>query len=316
MQFEKMNRPLVVLVGPTAVGKTDLSIELAKKWNGEIVSADSRLLYIGMDIGTAKPSLTERKDVPHHLIDVATPDDVWSLSHYQKAAVETILDIQDRGKLPFLVGGTGQYIQAVLEGWSLPQQPPDVSMRAVLETWAHEIGAKAIYDKLNLLDPEAAAHIEYQNIRRTVRALEVIFLTGRKFSQQRQKIGCPFTVIKIGLNRPRPELYQRIDLRIEAMIENGLLAETQALLQKGYTSDLSTLSAIGYREIIAYTRGEMGLEEAVVLMKRMTRQFVRRQANWFKETDPEIHWFMMNDTVMDQIDSLLESQEKWISPSA
>jgi tRNA dimethylallyltransferase len=307
MRLEKTNNPLVVIVGPTAVGKTRISIELAQRLNAEIVSADSRLLYHGMDIGTAKPNLEERKNIPHYLIDVAWPDDVWSVASYQKAAMEIIKDIQDRGKLPFLVGGTGQYIQAVIQGWTLPPQMPDTKMRAVLEQWAHEIGPEALYKKLQIIDPDAATHIQYQNIRRTVRALEVIFLTGKRFSTQRQKTGGFFNHITIGLMRPRPELYDLIDQRIEFMVKNGLIAETERLLDKGYAPNLSTLSAIGYHEMIAYKKNEITLEEAVVQMKRLTRQFVRRQANWFNKNDPEIHWFNIENDTVDKIEHLIQS---------
>jgi tRNA dimethylallyltransferase len=239
---------------------------------------------------------------------------VWSLALYQKEALKCIDDIQQRQKMPILVGGTGQYVQTVIEGWSLPPQEPNPALREVLSQWAAEIGAWALYCKLKIIDPEAAKHIEFQNIRRTVRALEVIFMTGKRFSEQRQKSGSPFSYLMIGLKRPRPELYERIDQRIDLMIKNGLMDETEKLLQAGYTSDLSTLSAIGYREMIACHEGKMNLDEAVVLMKRLTRQFVRRQANWFKESDPSVHWFDMEDGVIDKIEAFVRSGEGWVKP--
>ena len=305
MRLKKMDKPIIVIVGPTAVGKTDLTVELARRLNGEVVSADSRLFYRGMNIGTAKPSREEMRGVPHHLIDVADPDDTWSLAVFQQEAVKIIDDIQMRQKLPFLVGGTGQYIQAVVAGWVIPAQEPDHRIRVVLEEWAGEIGAFSLYEKLQKIDPEAAANIEYQNVRRTIRALEVIFLTGKKFSEQRTKNESPFSPLIIGLKRPRRILYERIDQRIEKMVNNGLIAEAQSLLDKGYSPELPSLSAIGYRQIIGYLQGAMTLPEAAVQMKRSTRQFVRRQANWFKENDPHIHWFEMDEDTVDKVESFI-----------
>jgi tRNA dimethylallyltransferase len=302
------------MVGPTAVGKTELSIQLAKHLDGEIVSADSRLFYRGMDIGTAKPSIPERQIVPHHLVDVADPDEVWSLVLFQKAARQVIADIQSRGRLPFLVGGTGQYIRAVSEGWQAPMQEPDYQMREALEKWAAEIGRYELHRRLGLLDPEVAASIDPRNLRRTVRALEVIFCTGRRFSDQRKKSTSPYSLLTVGLIRPRTELYARIDKRIDAMLEAGFADEVRNLLDNGYSGELPTLSAIGYREMIFYVKGEMTLEEAVIQMKRMTRQFVRRQTNWFKINDPQIHWFDVNENTTAEIEAFIRSEQGWILP--
>jgi tRNA dimethylallyltransferase len=283
--------PLIVILGPTAVGKTEIAIQLAGRLDGEIVSADSRLFYRGMDIGTAKPTAAEQARVPHHLIDVADPNETWSLVDFQNAARRAIAGIHARQRLPFLVGGTGQYIRAVTEGWQVPPAPPDPQLRAALEAWVAELGAEGLHDRLAILDPGAARQIDYRNVRRTVRALEVILRTGRRFSEQRGRSPSPYETLLLGLSRPRPELFARIDARIEAMLAAGLVSEVQALLAKGYSPELPTLSAIGYREVIAHLQGEITLEEAVVRIKRSTRQFVRRQANWFKETDPDIYWF-------------------------
>jgi tRNA dimethylallyltransferase len=282
--------PLVVIVGPTGVGKTEVSIRLAERLSGEIVSADSRLFYRGLDIGTAKPSLNERQRVPHHLIDVADPDETWSLAVFQQAARKAIEEIHQREHLPFLVGGTGQYVQAVIEGWTIPPQKPDVRLRQALERWGQEIGPEGLHRRLARLDPEAAQRIDYRNLRRTIRALEVILGTGRLFSAQRSKVPSRYSVQLIGLSRPRAELYTRIDARIDAMLATGLVDELKGLLDRGISPDATALSAIGYREIVAYLQGKTSLEGAIVLMKRHTRQFVRRQSNWFKETDPAIHW--------------------------
>lgn len=290
--------PILVIVGPTAVGKTSFSIQLAKISNAEIVSCDSRYFYRGMTIGTAKPTPEEMDNVPHHLIDVADPDETWSLATFQKAADMAIRDIVARGKNVIVVGGTGQYARAILEGWSPPEMATNEPLRAILDDWGREIGAWALYTKLQRIDPVAASNIEYQNMRRTIRALEVIFSTGRKFSDQRRVTTPPYRATVIGLTRDRSELYERIDRRIDNMIAGGLIAEVEALLAKGYGPDLPSMSAIGYREIAAVLRGEMTLDEAVTLIRRGTRTYVRRQANWFKLNDPTIHWlnYTMRET--------------------
>ncbi len=307
MQLNNLKLPLVVIVGPTGVGKTEISLQLARLLKGEIVSADSRLFYRGMDIGTAKPSLEERSIVPHHLIDVTTPDKPWSLALYQRVARETIQEIHQRNMLPFLVGGTGQYIQAVIEAWEIPAKAPDETLRNLLTKIGTGLGAGEFHHKLSLIDPDAAALIEPQNLRRSVRAFEVIFLTGQKFSTQRRKGTAPYQVCKIGLIRPRSELYQRIDRRIDQMIENGLLDEVKGLLDQGYSAHCAAFSAIGYRELIRVIEKEIDLAEAVLLMKRFTRQFVRRQANWFKPTDPAIHWFDLTQTGVPEIKEFIQS---------
>jgi tRNA dimethylallyltransferase len=283
--------PLILIIGPTAVGKTEHAIQLAERLNGEIVSADSRLFYRGMDVGTAKPTPEERARVPHHLIDVADPDETWSLAVFQQKAVEIIADIHARGKLPFLVGGTGQYARAVTEGWTPPEVKPDERLRIVLEKLKNEKGADWLHARLEQLDPPAAEKIDARNVRRTIRALEVILTTGRPFSQQRGQSDSPYDLLTIGLKRPREELYQRIDKRIEAMFAEGFVEEVVGLLEQGYSPDLPSMSAIGYREAVRVVKGQTSVEQAKVEMRRATRVFVRRQANWFKKEDPDIHWF-------------------------
>jgi tRNA dimethylallyltransferase len=288
--------PLVVIIGPTAVGKTEISVQLAERLGGEIISADSRLFYRGMNIGTAKPSATDRIRVPHHLIDVADPSEIWSLAVFQKAAAKSIEEIHSRNRLPFLVGGTGQYIHAVRHGWSPPATAPDFGLRSELEAQVESIGYQGLYNRLLNLDPIAAGNIDPRNVRRTIRALEVIQITGRKFSEQRRQAGGHYRLLTIGLTRPRPELYARIDARIESMFSAGFLEEVNSLLGKNYLPDLPTMSAIGYRECVAVLEGRMSLEEAKVQMQKLTRVFVRRQANWFKEDDPQINWFPAGQT--------------------
>jgi tRNA dimethylallyltransferase len=276
------------------VGKTEAAIALAERWNGEIVSADSRLLYRGMDIGTAKPTAEQRARIAHHLVDVANPDETWSLAVFQERAALAIADIHARNKLPFLVGGTGQYLRAILEGWKPPALPPQPTLRAALEAWAGEIGNDSLHTKLAILDPKAAADIDARNARRTLRALEVIFATGRKFSAQRRKGESPYRVLQLGLRRPRPELYARIDARIDAMLAAGWFEEVRGLLARGYDPSLPSLSAIGYRELIRHLQGKLALHEAVSEIKRATRAFVRRQGAWFKPSDPNIVWIDMD----------------------
>lgn len=303
--------PLVLIVGPTAVGKTELSIQLAKRVNGEIVSADSRLFYRGMDIGTAKPTLEERQQVPHHLIDIANPDETLSLAVFQQMAWQAIAEIHQRGHLPLLVGGTGQYVRAVSQGWSPPAVQPNARLRAFLENLAAEKGYQWLHDKLREMDAPAAEKIDPRNLRRTIRALEVILLTGQPFSAQRRQGEALYRTLTIGLSRPRPELYARVDARIEAMFAAGLLDEVRQLLDKGYSPDLPAMSAIGYREAVRVVTGQMSVEQAKVEMRRATRMFIRRQANWFRESDPEIRWFQAGDPQV--VEKMAQTIWDWIN---
>jgi tRNA dimethylallyltransferase len=302
-----MKNDLILLVGPTAVGKTELAIQLAERLNGEIVSADSRLFYHGMDIGTAKPTREEQERVAHHLIDIADPDEILSLAVFQQKAREAIADIHTRNKIPFLVGGTGQYIRAVTEGWSPPEVKPDERLRAELEKINDEKGNNWLYEKLKTLDLPAAEKIDPRNVRRTIRALEVIMATGRKFSEQRGQTESLYHLITIGLTRPRAELYARVDQRIDMMFTNGFLDEVKSLLAKGYSPSLPTMSAIGYRECIKVIKGKLNEEQAKAEIRRATRIFVRRQANWFKESDPNIKWFRVEEGAESKIESYIRA---------
>jgi len=308
-----ITNPLIVLVGPTAVGKSRIAIEIARQFDGEIVSADSRLFYRGMNIGTAKPCNDDRRLIKHHLIDIAEPDEIISLRIFQQKAQESIKEIVKINKLPILVGGTGQYIHAVTEGWAIPPQKPNEKLRNLLTEWVDEIGSEEIYQKLVLLDPVAAKKIDPRNVRRTIRALEVIFGTGKQFSQQRRKIGTKYNLKTIGLFLPREVLYQRIDERIDQMISDGLIEEVERLLSQGFSVDLPSMSAIGYHEIAAYLQNKITLENAIMLMRRRTRQFVRRQSNWFKSNDPSIHWFVVSERIVEEIIKFIQSPESWIS---
>lgn len=297
-----MKPPLIVIVGPTSVGKTEVSIQLAERLGGEIVSADSRLFYRGMDIGTAKPTAKERSQVPHYLIDIVDPDETCSLAVFQHLAAEAIGDIHKRHRLPFLVGGTGQYIHAVTHGWAPPKTKPDDHLRKILGEQAKTNGNEWLHQRLAFLDPPAAKVIDARNLRRTIRALEVIFSTGRRFSDQRGQGESPYRLMTIGLIRPRAELYARVDARIEGIFAAGLLDEVRSLLRRGYSPSLPTMSAIGYRECAAVLRGEISVEEAKVQMRRLTRNFVRSQANWFKQDDEDILWFEAGRTNLDEIE--------------
>ena len=303
------SKPLVVMmVGATGVGKTGLAIELASVINGEIISADSRYLYRGMDIGTAKPSLGERKGIPHHLIDSADPDDTWTLADFLDQTLRLIQQLVATKKVPIIVGGTGQYMRALTEGWRIPAFEGDDNLRRVLVKLAGEIGKEQLHQKLAILDPEAANFIDPSNVRRTIRALEVIFSTGQKFSSLRIKEGPAYDYWIIGLSLERELLYARIDTRIEDMFERGLVEEVARLLSNGYAPELPSMSAIGYQEVSRYLNGKIELETAKVLMRKRTRQFVRRQRNWFKSTDPSIHWYSMNtNPINDVINDLSEN---------
>jgi len=278
---------LFAIVGPTAVGKTALAIELAQRFDGEIISADSRQIYRRMDIGTAKPTRQEQSRAPHHLIDIVAPDEPYTLADYQAQAYAAIDGILARGKQPFLVGGTGLYVRAVVEGLRIPRVPPNEELRAQL---ALEDGA-ALYERLRALDPDAATRIDPRNVRRTIRALEVCLTTGAKFSELGRASPPPYPVTQVGLTLPRPELYARIDARVEQMVADGLVAEVETLAALGYGCKLPSMSGLGYREIGAYLRGEVSLDEAVANIKRNTRDFVRRQYAWFRLRDERIRWF-------------------------
>ncbi len=282
--------PLVVIVGPTAAGKTALSIELAEALGGEIVSADSRQIYRRLDIGTAKATAQERARIPHHLLDVVEPDQVLTLAEYQQLAYAAIAAIRGRGRQPFLVGGTGQYVQAVVEGWSIPAVAPQPDLRAALEAEVSGHGAAALHARLAGLDPTAAARIDYRNVRRVIRALEVCLVAGRPITEIQRKNPPPYRIVQIGVTRPRPELSARIDARVDRMIAEGLVAEVRRLADAGYGWNLPAMTGLGYRQIGLHLRSEVSLDEAIALIKQGTRRLVQQQYNWFRLEDPGILW--------------------------
>ncbi len=282
---------IVCLVGPTGVGKTAVSLALAGRLGAEIISMDSRLLYRGMDIGTAKPTPSELAAVPHHLIDVADPDETWSLAHYRQACLLTIERLHASGTLPLLVGGTGQYYRSLVEGWKPPTTKVSDVFRSKMERYAREHGHQELFDQLRQVDPTSAARIDPRNIRRVIRALEILHLTGTPASAQRESDPPDYPVLTLGLWAPREVLYARIDSRIDEMLKRGWVEEVQVLLKQGTSPDAPSFSAIGYRELAAYLAGRLSLQDAVLAIQRGSRQFVRRQANWFKQGDERILWF-------------------------
>lgn len=301
--------PLVVVLGPTAVGKTALALALGEALNGEIVSADSRQIYRLMDIGTAKPTPAERALVPHHLLDVVYPDQTLTMAEYQTLANAAMRDIHFRNRLPMLVGGTGQYVTALLEGWSAPRVPPNEDFRAALEAFVAEHGARTLHEHLRTLDPPAAASIDYRNVRRVIRALEVIETTGQPFSEQRRRQPPPYDVLQYGLTMDRQRLYARADQRVDAMMAAGFLDEVRRLLDIGYSRDLPSMSGLGYAQLTAHLLGEISLEAAVTDTKMVTHNFIRQQYTWFRGHDNGILWH--NSEALAASD-LIEQTRRWL----
>ena len=282
--------PLLIIVGATAIGKTGLGIEIAEALNGEIVGADSRQIYKYMDIGTAKPTETQQARVKHHLIDVVAPNEMLTLAAYQRQAYTTIDKMHKQAKLPILVGGTGQYITAVEEGWSIPEVPPNYELRDELEQEAETIGAEAFHAKLMTIDSEAAEKIHPNNIRRVVRALEVFYETGTPISDLQRKKAPPYRIRVIGLQMEREALYERADLRVDMMMAEGFLDEVQQLLADGYSPTLPAMTALGYREMSQHLADQLSLQDAIDQTKHSTHDFIRRQEIWFRGHDNGILW--------------------------
>lgn len=314
-----MKRPLIILTGPTAVGKTKASIGLAKAINGEIISADSMQVYKGMDIGSAKIRLEEMEGVPHHLVDVLEPDEEFHVVRFQKMAKHAMEEIYAKGKIPILVGGTGFYIQAVLYDIDFTENEGDVSYRKQLEDFAKEQGAEALHEKLQAVDPKAAEEIHAHNVKRVIRALEYFRQTGQPISahneEQRQNES-PYEQAYFVLNDDRQNLYKRINLRVDQMVEEGLLDEVRALRDKGYTRNLVSMQGLGYKEVLAYLDGECTLEEAVEIIKRDTRHFAKRQITWFKR-EKDVIWldkekFEYNEEkILEEMLRILEERGIW-----
>jgi len=293
---------LVAIVGPTGIGKSRLGLYLSSIFSGEIISADSRQVYRYLNIGTAKPSPEELSRVSHHLVDIINPDEEFSLAQYQVLAFQAIGDIQQRQKLPFLVGGSGLYVKAVLENWQIPRVSPDSQFRYNIEKIASGGGADELYRELVKIDPAAARKIDKRNVRRVIRALEVHAGTGKPFSRQGKKSPPGFRSFIIGLTTDRATLYKIVDRRIDEMFARGLVPEVENLLKMGYDFSLPAMSGIGYRQVGQYLKGELSLDEATQKMKTETHRFIRHQYAWFRLKDETIRWFDVGNQVDGEIE--------------
>ena len=280
-----MKKPIIILTGPTAVGKTEISLELARACGGEIISADSMQVYRKMDIGTAKIRPDERQGIPHYMIDELDPAEEFNVYFFQKKVRQYIQEIHGRGKIPILTGGTGFYIRAVLYDTHFTEQPTNTEYRRELAKFAKEKGAAALHEILREKDPESARAIHENNVKRVIRALEYLHDTGELFSvhneREKQRVS-PYRFLYAVLTMDREALYRRIDLRVDQMLEAGLVGEVEGLLREGYGRDLVSMQGLGYKEIAAYLEGECSLEEAVYRLKRDTRHFAKRQMTWFR----------------------------------
>jgi len=294
---------VVAVVGPTGVGKSTLALRLAGDFNGEIISADSRQIYRYMDIGTAKPTQTEQSRVPHHLIDIIDPDQNFSLAQYQELAYKTIDEVDSRDRLPILAGGSGLYVQAVLEGWQIPRVVPDMGFRKHLEERAASGEAEELYEELKRLDAEAAKCIDPRNVRRVIRALEI--RQDSDINSKPAKTKPHFDYLIIGLTTTRKVLYQRIDERVDDMVARGLVEEVRKLVYKGYGLELPAMSGIGYRQIGAFLQGKTSLEESIRRVKNESHRLVRQQYNWFGLKNDRIHWFDVDNEPYIEIKALV-----------
>lgn len=294
---EQSKPNLLVLIGPTAVGKTKMSIELAKAFGCEIISGDSMQVYRGMDIGTAKISSDEMEGIPHHLIDIHEPDYPYSVAEFQEQSERLIKNITNRDKLPFIVGGTGLYIESVCYGFQFSETGADEDFRQSQFKFAEDNGAEALHQKLNQVDPKSAERLHPNDLRRVVRALEIFHLTGAPLSAQlaSQKKESPYHLCLVGLTMDRQMLYNRIEERIDIMLSQGLVKEVSELMDKGYAPGLVSMQGLGYKEIVSYLQGQYSYEEAVELLKRDTRRFAKRQLSWFRHMK-DIEWVDVTDS--------------------
>lgn len=292
------NKPkLLVLIGPTAVGKTKLSLDLAKEFQCEIISGDSMQVYRQMDIGTAKLPMRQREGIPHHLMDILDPDEPYSVADFQLQCRTLIDEITNRNHTPFIVGGTGLYVESVCYGFEFSDHGADDEFRQEMVEFAAAHGNEALLERLREVDPESAERLHANDQRRVIRALEVYHLTGEPLSNQlaRQKKESPFELCIIGLTMDRQMLYKRIEARVDMMMEEGLVEEVRQLLAQGYSRNLVSMQGLGYKEIAAYVEGEMSLDAAVELLKRDTRRFAKRQLSWFRHMK-DIHWVDVMDS--------------------
>lgn len=280
-------KPLLVVCGPTASGKTALSLRLAEDFNGEIISADSAQVYRKLDIGTDKVSITDRQRVKHHLIDIRDPDQTFTMADFKREATKAIGDIHMKGKVPILCGGTGLYVSAVVENYELPVAAPDPKIRQTLEDEYARGGKDRLYEMLLGLDAVAASKIHPNNVRYVARALEIILKTGEPLRPKKGQ--SPYSVFKMAVDWPREVLYERVNQRVDDQIQKGLLNELKTLLTEGYAEDLQCFSALGYKEYFPYLRGEKSLEECKEELKQNTRNFAKRQLTWFRREE-DLYW--------------------------
>jgi len=308
------SRQLLAIVGATATGKTALALRLAEQLGGEIVNADSRQVYRGMDIGTAKPASEQRARVRHWLVDVVDPDEPFSLGRYLDLARAALGDCWSRGLLPILAGGSGQYVWALLEGWQVPRVPPDATLRAELEARVEREGLAPLVAELERVDPAYAARVDKQNPRRVIRALEVYQRTGRPISSCKTRVPPDFSWRAMGLSCEREELYRRIDARVAAMMAAGLLDEVRGLIERGCACSLPSMSGIGYRQLCQHLAGELSLDEAVERIKTETHRLARTQRNWFRPGDDRITW--IDATAGDPLPEALRVVESTATSSA
>ncbi|GAB6180771.1 tRNA (adenosine(37)-N6)-dimethylallyltransferase MiaA [Desulfotomaculum defluvii] len=284
-------KSLIAIVGPTASGKTDVAIELAKMIKGEVISADSMLVYRQMNIGTAKPTLDEMQGIPHHMIDIVDPDEEFSVAMYQSEVEELINEITNVGNLPILVGGTGLYVRSVIDHYDFTPPSKENHLREELKLKAERVGPEAMHRKLSEVDPESALRLHPNDLRRVIRALEVYYQTGKTISEYQyiNKVDKPKYNLKMfGLTMDRQLLYKRIEQRVDIMLQKGLIDEVKNLMQQ-YETWGTALQGLGYKEIIGYLKGEYSLQEATEILKRNTRRFAKRQLTWFR-ADKRIHW--------------------------
>jgi len=298
-----MNK-LIVIVGPTASGKTSLSIELAKKYNGEVVSADSRQVYRGMDIGTAKP--LDLEGIPHYLLDIKNPNQNYTVAEYKKDAIKAIKNIQKLGALPIMVGGTGLYVKAVVENLDIPKIKADQKLRNQIEKDVQQNGLDFVFQKLVELDPEAAYIIDSKNPRRVIRALEITLLTKKPFSAQRKSGEPLFDILELGISVEQEKLKEKINLRVDEMIKEGLVEEVKNLIKK-YGAKQQAFDAIGYREIIDYLANKKTLEQATEEMKINTWHYAKRQMTWFN-ADKKIDWINNQKEAQTIVDEFLKKK--------
>ena len=305
--------PVLFIVGPTGVGKTRLAVALAQRFQGEIVNADSRQVYRHMDIGTAKPTASERRKAPHHLLDLLDPAQSFGLGSFLSLAGPAIAEIRDRGRLPMVVGGTGQYIWALLEGWDVPQVPPDPEFRRAKLAELAQAGPLALHQELRRIDSQRAGELDPRNARRVIRALEVHNSTGRPPSDLVRRSGPMPATFVLGLTMDRRELYQRIDRRVDQMLADGLEDEVQRLAAMGLPMGQGPLASPGYSEMGLYLAGDISLAEAVQRTKFRTHRLVRRQYTWFKLRDPRINWLDaagadLEDRATDEVEGFLKGR--------